>query len=359
MRLILSHSRCGGFCIALTMICLAICPLHGQARRSGQAQAHAESPSLTLVRRLPGSPWVHYNVEGPARQVNAFLVHDERPKPVIVMVQGSGCVPLFTIDGDGVFSGTSIFEDFVAARSERFHFAMLEKQGVAPLQFTLGMKHEEKLALFRQVERGGCSAAYFENETKRVRVEDVAALIRALRGQPWVQQILLVGHSEGTRVVAGVIRQDFTRTLSAAGFLSSATVGDFTRDSEDRDAFRKAFETMQMLQRSDDNEMYEGHAVRRWKSYTLDSTPLEDIRESTLPLFIAYGGREKNILGADAFSLEALRQQPERPLRYVIVHDGDHGFSTPDGRAHMDRVLDDFITWALDSQRPTGPAILK
>lgn len=275
------------------------------------------------------------------------------------MLQGSGCIPLFTIDGDGTFHGTSIFDDLTAARSARFHFALVEKQGVAALQFTPGMTHEQKLEAFRRVEHGNCSATYFKNETKHVRVEDVASLIRVLAGQTWAQKVLLVGHSEGTRVAAGVVRQDRSQALTAAGLLSSATVGDFAANGADRDAFRKAFETIQMLQRADDDQMYEGHAARRWKSYTLDTTPLDDIRDSTLPLYIAHGGRERSILGADVFALEALRQQPGRPLRYVVVQDGDHAFASSDGHGHMAQVLDDFLGWALDPQRPTGPAVLK
>ena len=114
-----------------------------------------------------------------------------------------------------------------------------------------------------------------------------------------------------------------------------------------------------MLQRADDDAMYQGHAARRWKSYALDTTPLEDVRESTAPLYVAYGGREPNLHAGDLFVLEALRQQPTRALRYVVVADGDHGFDSSNGRGHFAQVFDDFLAWALNPQRATGVEVLK
>ena len=72
----------------------------------------------------------------------------------------------------------------------------------------------------------------------------------------------------------------------------------------------------------------------------MDATPLDNVRDSTAPLYVAYGGREPNLHAGDLFVLEALRQQPTRPLRYVVVEDGDHGFSTSNGRAHFAEVFD-------------------
>jgi pimeloyl-ACP methyl ester carboxylesterase len=318
---------------------------------SGALSAHQ---ALTLVRRLPGSLWSQYHLATAKRNLDVYLVRDEHPKPIVVMLQGSGCVPLFTVDPDRTFHGTTIFEDLLLPRQSRFHFAVIEKQGVKPLEFTSGMTRQQELSLFKDVENGACSPAYFKEETEVIRAEDALDVVQALSAEPWVQQVFVVGHSEGSHVVAGVLRRDIRHRVTAAGLFSSAGPTQFYSGAETRDSFLKKFETMRMLQRADDGFMYEGHAARRWKSYALDTTPMEDVRDSVVPLYVAHGEREPNIHAADLFVLEALRQQPTRPLRYVVVEDGDHGFASSNGRNHFEQVFDDFLAWAINPRRATG-----
>ena len=114
-----------------------------------------------------------------------------------------------------------------------------------------------------------------------------------------------------------------------------------------------------MLQRAEDDFMHEGLPARRWKTFWLDSTPMEDVRDSTVPLFVAQGSRDDSTLAADLFALEAIRQQPRRAIRYVVVERGDHAFETPDGKSHVSELFDDFVRWALDGKRQTSLATIK
>lgn len=151
----------------------------------------------------------------------------------------------------------------------------------------------------------------------------------------------------------------FDMRVAAGGLFSSAGPTQFYGGFETRENLKSTFETMQMLQHAADDFMYEGHAARRWKSYALDTTPLEDVRESVVPLYVAHGEREQNLHAADLFVLEALRQQPTRPLRYVVIKDGDHGFDGSDDRGHFAQVFDDFLNWALNPKRATGVEVLR
>jgi dipeptidyl aminopeptidase/acylaminoacyl peptidase len=114
-----------------------------------------------------------------------------------------------------------------------------------------------------------------------------------------------------------------------------------------------------MLQHADDDFMYEGLPARRWKTFWLDSTPIEDVRDSSVPLFVTQGTRDDTTLSADLFALEAIRQRPHRPIRYVVVEGGDHGFGTPDGKSHIAELFDDFLGWALNTSRETGLGVLQ
>jgi pimeloyl-ACP methyl ester carboxylesterase len=316
-------------------------------------------PTLAFVRQLPGSDWAQFRLTTTARTVDVYLMRDDHPKPVVVLLQGSGCLPLFTVDWQGGFHSTTIFEDAVKAERDEFHFAMVEKQGVVPLAFAKGMTPDEQAKRFREVQNGACRPEYFKNETLPVRADDAFAAVQALSTESWVKAEFVVGHSEGSHVASAVVQRDRARKVAAVGLFSSAGPTQFFEGTESREAFEQEFNDMRMLQQADGATMYQGHAARRWKTYALDTTALDDVRNSVTPLYVAQGERDHNTHAADLFVLEALRLQPARPLRYVVVHDGDHGFETSDHRDYFSQVFKDFLSWGLNPQRATGVEILK
>lgn len=116
---------------------------------------------------------------------------------------------------------------------------------------------------------------------------------------------------------------------------------------------------MRALQRADDASIYDGLPARRWKSFWIESTPLDDVRNSDVPLFVAHGSRDGSLLPSDLFVMESLRQKPDRPVRYVVVQDGDHAFGTSGARSRVKELFDDFLAWALNPQRATGLRVLQ
>jgi dienelactone hydrolase len=307
--------------------------------------------------------WREYRVARDDGDVRVYIAHDDNPKPIVLVIHGSGCAPLITVDADGALRDTSLFQDVIGARLDALHFAMIEKRGVVPLRFSADMSQQEKLDAFERASKE-CTAGYLQNVTKSARVSDVMAAVRALAPQAWTRHIILIGHSEGTHVVTGVLRDLKDVEVTAAGLLASAGPipfysGYVARDPGDRDQFQSTFDRVRMLQRADDDVMYQGLPARRWKTFWLQSTPIEDVRDSVVPLFVAQGTRDGTTLAADLFALEAIRQQPSRALRYVVVDEGDHAFETPGKKSQVPALIDDFISWSLDAQRGTGIAVLK
>lgn len=114
-----------------------------------------------------------------------------------------------------------------------------------------------------------------------------------------------------------------------------------------------------MLQQANNDLMYQGLPARRWKTFWLESTPIEDVKDSLTPIFVSQGSRDDTTLSADLFALEAIRQQPKRPLRYVVVDQANHLFETPDGKSRLAELFDDFSHWSLDANRRTSITSLK
>jgi pimeloyl-ACP methyl ester carboxylesterase len=305
----------------------------------------------------PGA-WTEYRTRNGDRDVHFFLTHDDRPKPLVVFLRGSGCAPLFVVNDDGTSSETSIFQDIVEPRRERFHFALIENPGIEPLRFAAGMSLQEKKQAFARSE-DDCGGVYRANQTKSARVSDVLAVLNALAGQTWIQRTFVVGHSEGSHVATGVLHE---RLVDAVALFSSAGPTQFfgfhVARGASRESLIRTFADMRMLEQASDDTAYLGEPAKRWKSYALDSTPLEDVRASPVPLSVAHGGLENNLLAADLFVLEALRQQPRRPVRYVVVDRGDHAF-TVDGQSRMLKLFDDFVNWADNPGRSTEALLFK
>ena len=332
--------------------CLAGCAPAAPAHKPPEADEFA------VVGALAGTDWVEYRVTTSAGPVRVYSWHDDAPKPVVVLLQGSACYPLFTVDPDGRYHGTTVFEDVMASHETRVHFAMIEKRGVEPLRFPAGSTHAQQLAMFQRIGDGECSAEFYQQNSKGVRVADVLAAVQALARQPWVTRVIVGGHSEGTRVAAGVVKADSARTVEAVGLFSSATIQGVDGDPSDREAFAAAFSRQSRIVDAPDDEMIDGLPARRWKSYTIDATPLDDLRDSTTPLFVAHGGREPDLRRADAFVLEVSRLRPRHPLRYVVVQDGDHAFARPAGESRMPELFADFLNWALDPRPEAGIVVL-
>lgn len=317
-----------------------------------------ETNEIAAVGSLTGTAWVEYQVTAAAGPVRVYSWHDDTPKPLVVLLQGSACYPLFTVDPDGRYHGTTVFEDVMASNKTRVHFALVEKRGVEPLRFPPGSTHAEQSAMFQRLGEGDCSPEFYQQNTKGVRVADALLAVQSLARQPWVTRVIVGGHSEGTRVAAGVVKADTEGTIAAAGLFSSATIQGVDGDPSDRQAFAAAVSRQSHILEAPDDEMIDGLPARRWKSYTIEATPLDDLRDSTTPLFVAHGGREPDVGRADTFVLEVLRLRPKPPLRYVVVQDGDHGFAGIDGNSRMPELFADFLGWVLDPSPTTGVAVL-
>jgi len=322
-----------------------------------------QSASLTPVGDPSQGRWTRYRANAGDVSVDVYLARTDQPRPVVVLLHGSGCMPEFTVEADGSFHETSIFQDAIGPALDQVHFAVVERRGVEPLAFSAGMNDEDKRKAFERAEHE-CSAEYFQHATKPARVADAVTTIRALREQMWARGIVVAGHSEGTHVATGVLQQLTDSAVEVAGLFASAGPlpffgGYVARGPGDRELFKRTFDRVRMLQAADDDFMYQGLPARRWKTFWLNSTPIEDVKDSTVPLFVAQGSLDDSTLPADLFALEAIRQQPDRPIRYVVVDKGDHAFATPDGRWRVAALFADFLSWALDPKRETSVDVLK
>jgi hypothetical protein len=122
------------------------------------------------------------------------------------------------------------------------------------------------------------------------------------------------------------------------------------------EAVREAFADIQKVIDPATRGSWHGHSLERWRSFAVESTPLDEIRSCAVPTFVADGSRDSNspVESADTFVVELLRSDPRRGVFYWRVHEADLGFSTPGGESYTAQVLDRFLEWALSPKKGRG-----
>ncbi len=312
------------------------------------------SAEVTRVGPVAGLPpfiehWKLIRPErsGASAQVDLYLSRDDEKRPLVLLLHGSGCEPLFHFSANGGRRGLRsalLHFPLMMEQPRRAHFLAVEKRGVR--SFTS--------------ENATCSAEWETDGAKKgSRVEDAVDAIEALSREPWVSSVLVVGHSEGAQVAAGVAGVLDTK-LQAVALLGGASAGqlyDFVaqaRREAGPEAVDRAFADIARFAQGPLPEgQFLGLPEVRWRSFAWESTPLEDLRGSRLPVFVGHGeaDRASALASADLFVAELLRQRGPHPLRYEVYPGHDHVFSPAGGGGpnQTKRVFDRFFAWATSA----------
>jgi pimeloyl-ACP methyl ester carboxylesterase len=312
----------------------------------------AASATATPVGTTPLPPWEAWTVtRDDGTTIPIYVQHDAQRRPVVVMLPGSHCVPLFWFKGQGAerhIASSLVFEAIAEAPHPTVHLAAVERRHLT------SFVEQSAIADACSDEHGGVS--------KQERARDAADVVRALRAQPWVSDVILLGHSEGGDVAAAAARMLDDGELAAVGFLSGAGASLFfdeialARRTGDSRAAQASFEDVILLTGSSPPPEYKGSSLAWLRSFALGATSLDDLRGLHVPVFIARGTCDRNsaIESTDLLAVELLRADPARQVRYLVLDGLDHAYVAPDGAAHQRDVFDAFVAWALAPDRARG-----
>jgi len=307
-------------------------------------RAPAEGPSAAKISGTEWAPWERWRVrraDGPPLDV--YLAHDGAKRPLVIMLPGSGCAPLFRVRGEGGkkdFQTSLIFADEADAKDRAAHLAGVERRG---------------LESFAADASSACAAGH-GGVSKVERVKDAADAALALSKLPWAGRILLAGHSEGADVAAGAARLLSGRVdVAAVGFFAGGGPSQFfdevvaARRAGDASAAQGAFDDLLSMASRTPPARYRGYPSERFITYAVDSSPLDDLLRTRVPVFIVQGGRDASvpIESSDLLAVELLRDRA-RLVKYLILPDSDHGFVDADGVDRAREVFAEFVRWSLD-----------
>lgn len=241
------------------------------------------------AERLPGTRFEKLGTtDGLGRQVTYYLSNSTSPKPLALVIQGSGCSALFRQLADGAMSAVGYHNVFRSVGGDRFRVLAVEKPGARSItEPPVGGTAE------------GCPQAFLEEHTVERWAVALVAAMAAARRQPNVEsdRTLVIGHSEGGVLAARLARLD--RRVRHAALLASPgpdPVEELLLWGEGRK--RPRDETAAMIERirakpDSITDYVLGHPHRRWASF-LAANPLRDLLASSAVVFAGHGDADTN-----------------------------------------------------------------
>ena len=326
------------FKIKNALLCLVICGMFPLLLR-GQ-EIIEEGTMDKAVTRL-----IMPREDMPAIDAYAVTLKKNPQMPLMIMIPGSKCYPLFMRKpATNRVLSTVMFYDALMDKPFDMNFIAVERRNLKSFQ-------EYSTELISRK----CSDSYGSVE-KNDRVADAIFALKAIARQKWAGDIILAGHSEGADVVSGVAAALGDNNLKklkvkAICFLSSGgSTQLFDHIVEARltskQTAQDVFEELLWLTGNPTGE-YRGFPVRRYMSYAIETTPLEELKNLHTPIFIAHGTKDKNspILSDDLLAAELFRTDKKRMLKYLILEGSDHGYNNAQGESRSADVLVNILKW--------------
>ena len=285
---------------------------------------------------IPGTPFERHVIDdGSGRQVTYYL---SRPKaasaPLMLMIQGSGCVPVLT-ERQGAASST-LFNMMPFGQDGRFAVLVVEKPFAAEAQ--------------------PCSARFHQDFTAESWLLALQSSVRAARKAAWVSpgRMLAFGHSEGAVMATMLAAADERVTdVVALGGSGTTQLYDFIVH-----AYRTCFNAPACLadvehkaraialEPDSATRFAWGHPYKRWSSF-FRVDPGAALLRSRARVYIGFGTADQAVPALSQEIMVAKLLAAGRDVTVRRVPDADHSFGQPGmaGYAGLDREYRAALDW--------------
>lgn len=299
--------------------------------------------SPAFAERVPGTQFERLSAtDGLGRTITFYLSESATPKPLALVIQGSGCSALFRRLADGTMSAVGYHNVFRSVGGERYRVLAVEKPGARGIDEPPAGGTAE-----------GCPQAFLEEHTVARWAEALKASLDAARTLEGVlaDRILVIGHSEGGVLAARLARLD--AAISHAALLASPgpdPIEELVAWGEGRK--RPRADTLAMIAKiraapDSATDLVLGHPHRRWSGF-LAADPVADLLASKAKVFAAQGDADANwpVLAHDA--LVARLRSGGREAVALRLPGADHSLNGPGQRPPegMAEVFRKIVAWA-------------
>ncbi|MBL8687882.1 MAG: alpha/beta fold hydrolase [Rhodospirillaceae bacterium] len=295
------------------------------------------------AERVPGTQFEKLSTtDGLGRRVTYYLSDSATPKPLALVIQGSGCSALFRPLADGAMSAVGYHNVFRSIGGERYRVLAVEKPGArSTSEPPVGGTAE------------GCPQAFIEEHTLDRWAEALKASLAAARSIAGViaDRTLVIGHSEGGVLAARLTRLD--PAIAHAALLASPgpdPVEELAIWGESRK--RPRADTLAMVASiraapDSTSDLVLGHPHRRWSGF-LAADPVADLLVSKARIFAAQGEADANWPVAAHDALVTRLRAGGREVMALRIPGADHALNAPGQRPPegMAEVFRKIVAWA-------------
>ncbi len=293
----------------------------------------------------------YFTLDKFGRKISFFLSRAKAADaklPLIVFIQGSGCMSNFTKRGELVYGGMQNL--MLEKAGTRARVMVVEKPGVE--------------YLYKQEQPGTaekCSPEFLAEHTLDRWGEAVGASLKAAWQIPDIDagKTLVVGHSEGGIVAARVAAENpqVTHVASLAGggptqLFDLAEIARLQAQPSGEGAAKSdpaefVYGSWQQIQTEPDSttKFFWGHPYRRWSSF-MKTSVLAELQRSKARIYLAQGtlDRAVTVTGFDVMRAELIARG--RDLTVERIEGGDHGFSKgSEDREGLRNVFANVVNW--------------
>ena len=296
--------------IAALLACAPLQAAWGQPFQAGaQLEGTAFFRGLATARR-----------EAPVRY---YLAPSQTgPRPLLLVLQGSGCGPLFGADGSAT-AGQDIVQQFA---SDRFAVLVVEKPNVTP-----------ESADSSNGETGACGADFNRAHSLETWTAAVSRAVDAALRDPRVERragVRVMGLSEGAIVSARLARE--RRDVNHVAFISGFGCDQWRdmlvvarREGESTIAETEAGLRAVAAHPRATDQFFAGQTHLFWSSFGR-ACPAQDLVQSQARAFIAFGTADEQIDSHGVEAIPAALIAAERDVTVRRINGGSHVLNTAD-----------------------------
>lgn len=262
--------------------------------------------------------------EGAGPPVRYFLSTPEQKAPLVLFIQGSGCVPSFMMDGPERKSSIPYWAT-LAAR-QRYAVMAVDKpyQSDEPQQGPYGSAI-------------GCAGEFNAHFSYETWLATLKAALRHVLSRPEVdaRRVLLIGVSEGAPMAASLARE-FPEVTDVAlvGATGPTQLFDFaagiqrSQDSDEKklDRLKELDDTFSAVAADpkSTSKFLWGHTYLRWSSFFAQST-IDHLSKSRARVYLASGMEDRAVPILSTEVLYARLRVQGRDVTFRRVPDAGHG----------------------------------
>jgi len=278
------------------------------------------------------------------------------PKPVILLLQGSGANSVFAYKEDKIYK-PFLFKELLKHNKE-WHIVCVEKRGVQ-------LGDHVNASGFKN-----CSQEFIKYYIKENRVSDINTVINYLHDHNISnkEELIIIGHSEGAMIAPSVAAINSKVThIALFGFSATHGLLDFLISQRiqlesnkiDEKEFHENYDWLVSTfkdvyhNREPERELF-GHTYKRWLSFSFEKS-LDDLLRVEAPIFLGIGSSDRSAppLGSDIVIEEFIKAGKDN-LTYKNYLGFDHDFMKKDKDktyyGHSE-VLVDILEWVRKTKK--------